>query len=126
MDKYIDENPSPSSRRAWIEIHARNGNSEVVLPVALLAEGVDRNVAVRFTLPAQPRSPSSRRAWIEIQLPRRPGGTGTVALLAEGVDRNIELPFLLCFEKSIALLTEGAGRNRHKNMVNSYYRKARN
>ena len=49
-----------------------------------------------------------------------------VALLAEGVDRNIELPFLLCFEKSIALLTEGAGRNRHKNMVNSYYRKARN
>ena len=71
--------------------------------VALLAEGVDRNNFFRGNFAAD-----------------------EVALLAEGVDRNIELPFLLCFEKSIALLTEGAGRNRHKNMVNSYYRKARN
>ena len=61
------------------------------LPVALLAEGVDRNTATG----AQPipalRSPSSRRAWIEI------GGNVTidaqqyVALLAEGVDRNFKL-----------------------------------
>ena len=75
----------------------------VMLSVALLAEGVDRN---------------SLKDDVNRQ--------NEVALLAEGVDRNIELPFLLCFEKSIALLTEGAGRNRHKNMVNSYYRKARN
>ena len=57
---------SPSSRRAWIEItpavakKARRG-------VALLAEGVDRNL---FDVPFAakvPRSPSSRRAWIEIE-----------------------------------------------------------
>ena len=71
-------------------------------------------------------SPSSRRAWIEIFAMDYGDNKDVVALLAEGVDRNIELPFLFFFEKSIALLTEGAGRNRHKNMVNSYYRKARN
>ncbi len=34
--------PSPSSRRAWIEIRAANGTS-ISKRVALLAEGVDRN-----------------------------------------------------------------------------------
>ena len=94
--------------------------------VALLAEGVDRNTDVTDKDKDLPLSPSSRRAWIEIRELLRGRCGPPVALLAEGVDRNIELPFLLCFEKSIALLTEGAGRNRHKNMVNSYYRKARN
>ena len=58
--------PSPSSRRAWIEI--------IEIPVgyyahivALLAEGVDRNVAVAMAYGDSPASPSSRRAWIEIK-----------------------------------------------------------
>ena len=56
---------SPSSRRAWIEIF-------VVMPlirtsaVALLAEGVDRNMGEVEATPWMPASPSSRRAWIEI------------------------------------------------------------
>ena len=56
--------------------------------VALLAEGVDRNL-LNIGQPGLVRaSPSSRRAWIEIigypaDLRRQ-----KVALLAEGVDRN--------------------------------------
>ena len=34
--------------------------------VALLAEGVDRNRHIPGTIPIDNRSPSSRRAWIEI------------------------------------------------------------
>ena len=34
---------SPSSRRAWIEM-IRNGSAGITSLVALLAEGVDRNV----------------------------------------------------------------------------------
>ena len=57
---------SPSSRRAWIEIplcaiHGRH------CYVALLAEGVDRNVEVEDT-----------------------AEDAQVALLAEGVDRNVQ------------------------------------
>ena len=57
---------SPSSRRAWIEItpavakKARRG-------VALLAEGVDRNLMSFHTVCRARWSPSSRRAWIEIK-----------------------------------------------------------
>ena len=56
---------SPSSRRAWIEIHRRKqeGSPDCV---ALLAEGVDRN----------------REAVCK-------GRIKAVALLAEGVDRNM-------------------------------------
>ena len=56
---------SPSSRRAWIEIPAvlcRSG----LCPVALLAEGVDRNYTYAINEYDPSRSPSSRRAWIEI------------------------------------------------------------
>ena len=35
-------------------------------PVALLAEGVDRNISVKEVKNAIKMSPSSRRAWIEI------------------------------------------------------------
>ena len=59
--------PSPSSRRAWIEITLKCSFSTRA-PVALLAEGVDRNFK-----PPLPRSM-----------------TKDVALLAEGVDRNTE------------------------------------
>ena len=65
MDVVIDlVDVSPSSRRAWIEIRRRayqRGSS----PVALLAEGVDRN-----------HFGKSCRDLV------------MVALLAEGVDRN--------------------------------------
>ena len=57
---------SPSSRRAWIEILYRI-RSFWFIPVALLAEGVDRN----------------KQPHLHTALRRQ------VALLAEGVDRNI-------------------------------------
>ena len=56
---------SPSSQRAWIEITSRI-NSEFQECVALLAEGVDRNLHLQYT-------------WTR---------SANVALLAEGVDRN--------------------------------------
>ena len=37
--------------------------------VALLAEGVDRNIIIRMAPPVGIKSPSSRRAWIEMYLP---------------------------------------------------------
>ena len=55
---------SPSSRRAWIEIK-KTKNPPPLCLVALLAEGVDRNIS---------RSANAARF--------------VVALLAEGVDRN--------------------------------------
>ena len=57
-------------------------------PVALLAEGVDRNSEVVPFRSGKIPSPSSRRAWIEISGTPRSGGGAMVALLAEGVDRN--------------------------------------
>ena len=56
---------SPSSRRAWIEI-CRPLPSDSLCYVALLAEGVDRNIEV------------PRGCCVTV-----------VALLAEGVDRNL-------------------------------------
>ena len=56
---------SPSSRRAWIEIKESQIMKLLDL-VALLAEGVDRNLISMALLGPWPRSPSSRRAWIEI------------------------------------------------------------
>ena len=56
---------SPSSRRAWIEISVEKATISCY-NVALLAEGVDRNLAT----PAYQNPPRK------------------VALLAEGVDRN--------------------------------------
>ena len=56
---------SPSSRRAWIEIHAGQLPAPGHL-VALLAEGVDRNQKVDKPGNTRLMSPSSRRAWIEI------------------------------------------------------------
>ena len=59
------------------------------LPVALLAEGVDRNTGLPPIHQAAQKSPSSRRAWIEIGRAVTPRPHGHVALLAEGVDRNL-------------------------------------
>ena len=57
-------------------------------PVALLAEGVDRNSLCSSSYWSRQVSPSSRRAWIEITLRRMQDRRKEVALLAEGVDRN--------------------------------------
>ena len=65
-----------------------------VLPgdtVALLAEGVDRNLYDCANAIIEEVSPSSRRAWIEIQIHVLCLLTAFVALLAEGVDRNSSL-----------------------------------
>ena len=56
---------SPSSRRAWIEI-TFTAHEIYQQPVALLTEGVDRNVPIQA----------------------HPDLDAAVALLAEGVDRN--------------------------------------
>ena len=79
---------SPSSRRAWIEISTRASRSRWD-PVALLAEGVDRNLYEKLLDRELIRSPSSRRAWIEICLIASFSFLKFVALLAEGVDRNM-------------------------------------
>ena len=58
--------------------------------VALLAEGVDRNIAALLLIWLYTPSPSSRRAWIEIFFRMACSPRFAVALLAEGVDRNFE------------------------------------
>ena len=80
------------------------------MPVALLAEGVDRNPQLAEQGVVDDLSPSSQRAWIEIPRRRRRWCCRWVALLAEGVDRNIiaqDNPQCSC----VALLAEGVDRN---------------
>ena len=122
---------SPSSRRAWIEIGMlrcvstsspvallaegvdRNINEAVnryLAEVALLAEGVDRNYAGMMENHGTGRSPSSRRAWIEISNVVIFTPHLIVALLAEGVDRNMVFVLLFC-GGVVALLAEGVDRN---------------
>ena len=123
---------SPSSRRAWIEIWAALSKS-VSTAVALLAEGVDRNLGANREETTGIQSPSSRRAWIEIEAGQRntvscwmspssrrawieiknadvPTFCDAVALLAEGVDRNRPAA-LLPRATPVALLAEGVDRN---------------
>ena len=78
---------SPSSRRAWIEMTVKERKKQWNI-VALLAEGVDRNIDFYYFYVPNRMSPSSRRAWIEIETLCKIWGLGNVALLAEGVDRN--------------------------------------
>ena len=78
--------------------------------VALLAEGVDRNIEVPRGCCVTVASPSSRRAWIEISPAIVGRIAAQVALLAEGVDRNVlALGFAGCCR--VALLAEGVDRN---------------
>ena len=78
--------------------------------VALLAEGVDRNLLASIFFFRLRRSPSSRRAWIEITTASSAFMPKIVALLAEGVDRNSSLMLsALCL--IVALLAEGVDRN---------------
>ena len=67
---------SPSSRRAWIEIKPLHRLC-LVVRVALLAEGVDRNSMYRTVPYGKIESPSSRRAWIEMRAGQTPESTGS-------------------------------------------------
>ena len=78
---------SPSSRRAWIEIPSY-WSKATEAPVALLAEGVDRN---------------NNKAIPDLMK--------MVALLAEGVDRNNNIRKILAMLDKVALLAEGVDRN---------------
>ena len=102
--------PSPSSRRAWIEIPFSDALGRRASGVALLAEGVDRNSVSDTIVLKADTSPSSRRAWIEISLVGALSKSVTVALLAEGVDRNI-VNRRRGFGIVVALLAEGVDRN---------------
>ena len=80
--------------------------------VALLAEGVDRNLCVAAEHEWDLASPSSRRAWIEISSPTTTSEQRQVALLAEGVDRNLLMESWYSICSRVALLAEGVDRNR--------------
>ena len=80
------------------------------MPVALLAEGVDRNFFASETGEEIVMSPSSRRAWIEIGSRVELGKVHNVALLAEGVDRNLWAA-AAANKLVVALLAEGVDRN---------------
>ena len=123
--------PLPFSRRAWIEIchclepSARrlvallaegvDRNLENVSPmarfmVALLTEGVDRNIDINREFTAAARSPSSRRAWIEIS----GWGSSLPAAWSSSSRRAwIEILYTGIWAKTapVALLTEGVDRN---------------
>ena len=108
VDAVVDG--SPSSRRAWIEISiSLQWLAEVF--VALLAEGVDRNLVAVYVYDDNRMSPSSRRAWIEISWSCKAMPMWRVALLAEGVDRNYYSRFKGDFKMVVALLAEGVDRN---------------
>ena len=79
--------------------------------VALLAEGVDRNLLFAAYIPGTSESPSSRRAWIEILQSSSAFAPASVALLAEGVDRNNGTNVALMQGQNVALLAEGVDRN---------------
>ena len=106
-----------------VDRNIQGPDTEEVLLVALLAEGVDRNLRDSARLDQILLSPSSRRAWIEMyeenDLPR----PDHVALLAEGVDRN-STNWTLTGPSTVALLAEGVDRNldargRHRQEVKS-------
>ena len=126
---------SPSSRRAWVEMPVRK-RAGCLPAVALLTEGVGRNSLTGVRWDESVRSPSSRRAWVEIatlQVARAPswspssrrawveiahsssvGNLRSVALLTEGVGRNALSHHRPCAALHVALLTEGVGRNTNK------------
>ena len=89
--------------------------------VALLAEGVDRNVCAVCTRYIVRMSPSSRRAWIEIYLNFCCFCLFSVVLLAEGVDRNSRTHTPAADLCRVALLAEGVDRNRCKNTTRNWH-----
>ena len=83
-----------------------------VFAVALLAEGVDRNIKVRPTR-YLPCVALLAEGVDRNFLPALPGRSHCVALLAEGVDRNFQRSFYL-HRSPVALLAEGVDRNHTK------------
>ena len=79
--------------------------------VALPAEGVGRNCAHDAIVPLKELSPSSRRAWVEIWTTLSRPSASWVALLAEGVGRNAFNHIQQAVGVIVALLAEGVGRN---------------
>ena len=109
--------PSPSSRRAWIEIvgATKTAASETV---ALLAEGVDRNMNKTTRC-----MPVYSVALLAEGVDRNADGLALfelvcVALLAEGVDRNSKGEGWHCMT-AVALLAEGVDRN--ADMIATHY-----
>ena len=90
--------------------------------VALLAEGVDRNMYVYVPRFISRQSPSSQRAWIEIYSHKHSEQHKGVALLAEGVDRNVVSSLSLVFSR-VALLAEGVDRNKMWLITSKQYRR---
>ena len=106
----VNEIPSLSARRAWIEIQ-NDGPSFSVHEVALRKESVDRNCHYCNDWPDFRLSLSARRAWIEIPPKKKLVKANTVALRKESVDRNIfMLPLVLILLK-VALRKESVDRN---------------
>ncbi len=65
--KALDNTPSLSARRAWIEIREEPLH-KYHTGVALRKESVDRNNTVQIKIVKMHASLSARRAWIEIRL----------------------------------------------------------
>ena len=101
---------SPSSRRAWIEIvpwcpaHGRRW-------VALLAEGVDRNALAPITGDRTVPSPSSRRAWIEISGANAPRSSCRRSPSSRRAWIEIDSLPAVSQAAVVALLAEGVDRN---------------
>ena len=100
---------SPSSRRAWVEMSSHQHGERFRASPSSRRAWVEIRSRTSPTL-RQFWSPSSRRAWVEIERCKRLSGLVTVALLTEGVGRNCGFE-VLCSNLIVALLAEGVGRN---------------
>ena len=78
---------SPSTRRAWIEIHPARAPASPFPSPSTRRAWIEIPRVNQYTR-AFLWSPSTRRAWIEISLQEMVGYTVIVALHPEGVDRN--------------------------------------
>ena len=81
--------PSPSSRRAWIEIEIKIDCATCIGVASSRRAWIEIFHGLRTRQDSWVAS--SRRAWIEINGRKRCKSVKIVALLAEGVDRNNEV-----------------------------------
>ena len=101
---------SLSARRAWIEIETPQTNSQT-RTVALRKESVDRNNSAFFMVCTSVWSLSARRAWIEIETSSMEDLEPSVALRKESVDRNVSLNTIKYADPIVALRKESVDRN---------------
>ena len=131
---YAKQNPSPSPRRAWIEM--MSPSTVIAMTMSPSPRRAWIEIGWRCRWSGRRRSPSPRRAWIEIIPARRSIAARQVALPTEGVDRNnakrlglsptagspsprrawIEIveDAHLVLRGRVALPTEGVDRNRQR------------